>query len=343
MVPHLVPVLGFLWAQVTSRKPGLCVLGLRLLCTQTVADVLAPLEIPGLCLCVLVVYLNGPGGDWSQFRNHLRIATTILTCICIHIIDTGSLPEGWGKQKVGGLGIEQDVGLMDLGLGYFIVINSLESRPPHSILLLLGCLRLGICLYYPCADHIEYGRLWNAYLTLYCTQWVAYIINKECVTSRRVLLSLMLQMTNLLVARLPNIYEYSGFIACMTGYVPLGILARLLLLETPSQIPLSLVVHILGSVSLLTGLDARLCNPPFTQYIITTCLLCRGLTIGSVHQTRIRSGPIILICNVLTGLYKLVSTILSHIVFEGFYLLALIMALHHWSLGPSSSPQLHAH
>lgn len=333
MAQYLVPVLGFLWAQAAGRNPVLCVLGSRLLCTRAVASLLAPLEGRGLHLCIFGIRLLDAGGDWKQFRNHLRLATSVLTCICIHIVDIGLLPIGWGKQK--SRRVEEEVGLMDLGLGYFIVVNSLESRPPHSILLVLASLRLLICTLYPCADHLEYGWLWNAYLTLFCTQWVLHII-RNCSRSLNLLLCFTLQTLNLLLVKLPHVYDLSGLIACVTGYIPLGILARLLLVDSPSHIPLP-ILFILGVAPLLTRQDARLCNPSFTYHILNTCLLCRSLTFASLQPTRIRSGPIILLCNILTGLYKSLPNTLLNVLFEVFYLMALILSLRHWSLAPSSS------
>ncbi|KAG5592617.1 hypothetical protein H5410_043131 [Solanum commersonii] len=85
-----------------------------------------------LCLTLSVLYLDflflrKRGSDLLGQISAYRVAMNFLTCICILAVDFKIFPRRYAKTETYG------TGLMDIGVGLFIVANALVSRQAHVI------------------------------------------------------------------------------------------------------------------------------------------------------------------------------------------------------------------
>nr|XP_024397388.1 uncharacterized protein At4g17910-like isoform X2 [Physcomitrium patens] len=109
------------------------------------------------------------------YLSSYRFVMMLVTCMTILAIDFTVFPRRYGKTETYG------TGLMDLGVGSFVVANALVSRqarnlPPSkyggvlrntSPLLLLGFIRLIVTKGVDYQEHVgEYGVHWNFFFTL---------------------------------------------------------------------------------------------------------------------------------------------------------------------------------
>ncbi|KAM7258289.1 hypothetical protein ACFE04_014030 [Oxalis oulophora] len=115
-----------------------------------------------------------------------RVALMIITCLCILGIDFSIFPRRYGKSHTYG------TGLMDLGVGSFVVANSLVSRQARNItsvnwksafqssipLLLLGFGRLVSTTLVGYRIHVNaFGVHWNFFFTLAALAFLTCIFN----------------------------------------------------------------------------------------------------------------------------------------------------------------------
>ncbi|KAG0559069.1 hypothetical protein KC19_10G076700 [Ceratodon purpureus] len=111
----------------------------------------------------------------KSYLSSYRFEMMLVTCVTILAIDFTVFPRRYGKTETYG------TGLMDIGVGSFVVANALVSRqarnlPPSkhggvlrntSPLLLLGFVRLILTKFLDYQEHVgEYGVHWNFFFTL---------------------------------------------------------------------------------------------------------------------------------------------------------------------------------
>ncbi|KAM7256326.1 hypothetical protein ACFE04_012067 [Oxalis oulophora] len=117
-------------------------------------------------------------GRYPSFRTNIssyRVATMIITCLCILAVDFHIFPRKYAKTETYG------TSLMDLGVGSFVVANSIVSRQARKAssinwktalrstcpLILLGFGRLVSTVGVDYQVHVsEYGVHWNFFFTL---------------------------------------------------------------------------------------------------------------------------------------------------------------------------------
>ncbi len=125
------------------------------------------------------------------FLTEFRTATILFTCIAILAVDFVIFPRRFAKTETFG------TGLMDVGVGSFIVLNALSSkqarvgRSPSARLqisictraravvpiLALGFLRLVSIKATDYQEHVsEYGTHWNFFFTLACVAFLSDIV-----------------------------------------------------------------------------------------------------------------------------------------------------------------------
>ncbi|KAG9445957.1 hypothetical protein H6P81_012085 [Aristolochia fimbriata] len=110
-----------------------------------------------------------------SFVSSYRVSMMIVTCLCILAVDFKIYPRRYAKTETYG------TGLMDLGVGSFVVANALVSRQARNVtsvkwkdairsvspLLLLGIARLIFTAGVDYQVHVgEYGVHWNFFFTL---------------------------------------------------------------------------------------------------------------------------------------------------------------------------------
>ncbi|PON87435.1 GWT [Trema orientale] len=128
------------------------------------------------------------GGPLSLRTNisSYRVSMMIVTCLCILAVDFRIFPRRYAKTETYG------TGLMDIGVGSFVLANSLVSRQARNILslklhtavqstsplLILGFARLLSTLGVNYQVHVgEYGVHWNFFFTLAAISILTSIIN----------------------------------------------------------------------------------------------------------------------------------------------------------------------
>ncbi|PON48014.1 GWT [Parasponia andersonii] len=128
------------------------------------------------------------GGPLSLRTNisSYRVSMMIVTCLCILAVDFRIFPRRYAKTETYG------TGLMDIGVGSFVLANSLVSRQARNILslkfhtavqstsplLILGFARLLSTVGVNYQVHVgEYGVHWNFFFTLAAISILTSIIN----------------------------------------------------------------------------------------------------------------------------------------------------------------------
>lgn len=121
-----------------------------------------------------------------QIISSYRVATMIITCVCILAVDFTIFPRRYAKTETYG------TGWMDLGVGSFVIANSLVSRQARNIssrswktaiqsaspLIILGFARLLSTTGVDYQLHVaEYGVHWNFFFTLAAISILTSIIN----------------------------------------------------------------------------------------------------------------------------------------------------------------------
>ncbi|XP_019190986.1 PREDICTED: uncharacterized protein At4g17910 isoform X2 [Ipomoea nil] len=148
-----------------------------------------------VALLVLLCILAGRFGSFFQedgVQSHrqnissYRVSTVLLTCLCILAVDFKIFPRRYAKTETYG------TSLMDLGVGSFVLANSLVSRQARGIstlkitnslrstspLIFLGFARLISTSSVDYQVHVgEYGVHWNFFFTLAGVTILTSIIN----------------------------------------------------------------------------------------------------------------------------------------------------------------------
>ncbi|XP_007039469.2 PREDICTED: uncharacterized protein At4g17910 isoform X1 [Theobroma cacao] len=121
-------------------------------------------------------YLEGPKSFRMSISSY-RVAMMFVTCLCILAVDFRIFPREFAKTETYG------TSLMDLGVGSFVLVNSIVSRQARNVsssmdwwkaalkstspLLLLGFARLVSTMSVDYQVHVgEYGVHWNFFFTL---------------------------------------------------------------------------------------------------------------------------------------------------------------------------------
>ncbi|XWS62167.1 hypothetical protein CRYUN_Cryun07bG0187800 [Craigia yunnanensis] len=121
-------------------------------------------------------YSDGPNAFRTSISSY-RVAMMFVTCLCILAVDFRIFPREFAKTETYG------TSLMDLGVGSFVLVNSIVSRQARNVsssmnwwkaalksttpLLLLGFGRLVSTLSVDYQVHVgEYGVHWNFFFTL---------------------------------------------------------------------------------------------------------------------------------------------------------------------------------
>ncbi|KAL4280047.1 hypothetical protein GQ457_03G021130 [Hibiscus cannabinus] len=132
-------------------------------------------------------YTEGPNTVRASISTY-RVVTMFITCLCILAVDFRIYPREFAKTETYG------TGLMDLGVGSFVLMNAVTSRQARNIsspmsrwkaavrstipLLLLGFARLVSTLSLDYQVHVgEYGVNWNFFFTLAGVSILTSIIN----------------------------------------------------------------------------------------------------------------------------------------------------------------------
>ncbi|KAG0471740.1 hypothetical protein HPP92_016286 [Vanilla planifolia] len=127
-----------------------------------------------------------PGPQFSRLSIlSYRVSVVVVTFVCILAVDFKIFPRRLGKTEIYG------TGLMDLGVGSFVVANSLVSKQARGImsvnlkaalqaispLVLLGAGRLIFTSGVDYQVHVgEYGVHWNFFFTLAAVTLLTYVI-----------------------------------------------------------------------------------------------------------------------------------------------------------------------
>ncbi|XP_010240872.1 PREDICTED: uncharacterized protein At4g17910 isoform X2 [Nelumbo nucifera] len=160
------------------------------------ANMCAVLLLIFLLLCIVMKrfgsyspYSKGRSQSVYSIRTNIssyRVSMMIVTCLCILAVDFQIFPRRYAKAETYG------TGLMDLGVGSFVLANSLVSRQARnalsvkwktalkstSPLLLLGVGRLIFTTGVDYQVHVgEYGVHWNFFFTLAAVSILTFIIN----------------------------------------------------------------------------------------------------------------------------------------------------------------------
>lgn len=168
--------------------------------TLTVFTVLADWTYPITVLMTFLFILifikrflsstSGPGQrNNSSLRSNVssyRVVVMVVTCLCILAVDFEIFPRRYAKTEAYG------TSLMDLGVGSFVVANSLVSRQARNImsislksamkatapLLILGIIRILSTTGVDYQVHVgEYGVHWNFFFTLAAVSVLTHLIN----------------------------------------------------------------------------------------------------------------------------------------------------------------------
>ncbi|KAM4073480.1 hypothetical protein ACB094_10G022600 [Castanea mollissima] len=122
----------------------------------------------------------------KEFISSYRVSMMILTCLCILAVDFRIFPRKYAKTETYG------TSLMDIGVGSFVLVNSLVSRQARNVssvrwktalqstspLIILGFVRLISTAGVDYQVHVgEYGVHWNFFFTLAATSMLTSIIN----------------------------------------------------------------------------------------------------------------------------------------------------------------------
>ncbi|KAM3322315.1 putative protein isoform X1 [Capsicum chacoense] len=173
----------------------LCIVFPAILCVTILADWT---YINAVVMTLLVVFFILPrrsGFSVSQeegarsLRTNIsayRVAMNFLTCVCILAVDFKIFPRRYAKTETYG------TGLMDIGVGSFIVANALVSRQARGIakmnlrnaisstcpLIVLGFARIFFTSSVDYQVHVgEYGVHWNFFFTLAAVAILTSMIN----------------------------------------------------------------------------------------------------------------------------------------------------------------------
>ncbi|KAK7844051.1 uncharacterized protein CFP56_011639 [Quercus suber] len=112
----------------------------------------------------------------KEIISSYRVSMMILTCLCILAVDFRIFPRKYAKTETYG------TSLMDIGVGSFVLVNSLVSRQARNVssvpLMILGFVRLISTAGVDYQVHVgEYGVHWNFFFTLAATSILTSIIN----------------------------------------------------------------------------------------------------------------------------------------------------------------------
>ncbi|KAK7386649.1 hypothetical protein VNO78_26983 [Psophocarpus tetragonolobus] len=128
-------------------------------------------------------------GEPNSLRTYItsyRVIVMIIACLCILAVDFRIFPRRYAKTETYG------ASLMDLGVGAFVLANSLVSRPARNItsvswktaivstspLIIIGFLRLVTTTGVDYQVHVgEYGVHWNFFFTLAAVSILTSFIN----------------------------------------------------------------------------------------------------------------------------------------------------------------------
>ncbi|KAA8522043.1 hypothetical protein F0562_012643 [Nyssa sinensis] len=131
-------------------------------------------------------YLEDGAHSLRSNISSYRVSMMVLTCLCILAVDFKIFPRRYAKTETYG------TGLMDLGVGSFVLANSLVSRQARSILkmnlkntlqstsplIFLGFARLASTAGVDYQVHVgEYGVHWNFFFTLAAVSILTSVIN----------------------------------------------------------------------------------------------------------------------------------------------------------------------
>ncbi|KAF6143770.1 hypothetical protein GIB67_033476 [Kingdonia uniflora] len=170
-----------------------------LLCFTVLAEwshIFAICLIMLLALCILAKRFGSSssesaGGQWpidsvGTTISSYRVSMMIVTCLCILAVDFKIFPRRYAKTETFG------TGLMDLGVGSFVLANSLISRQARNLfsmkwktailsstpLVILGVGRVIFTAGVNYQVHVgEYGVHWNFFFTLAAVSILTSIIN----------------------------------------------------------------------------------------------------------------------------------------------------------------------
>lgn len=130
--------------------------------------------------------LEGGLHSLKTYISSYRVAVMIMTCLCILAVDFRIYPRKYAKTETYG------TSLMDLGVGSFVLVNSLVSRQARNVssmnwktalqstspLIILGFVRLVTTAGVDYQVHVgEYGVHWNFFFTLAAVSILTSIIN----------------------------------------------------------------------------------------------------------------------------------------------------------------------
>ncbi|KAI3966990.1 hypothetical protein MKW92_037494 [Papaver armeniacum] len=156
-------------------------------------------NICAICLILLLLFCIGDkrSGSYSERGSDLaysvranvsayRVSVMIVTCLCILAVDFTIYPRRYAKTETYG------TGLMDLGVGSFVLANSLVSRQARNVssmkwktvlqstspMIILGVGRLIFTSGVDYQVHVgEYGVHWNFFFTLAGVSLLTSLIN----------------------------------------------------------------------------------------------------------------------------------------------------------------------
>lgn len=254
----------------------------------------------------------------SNFRRALRLATLGFTAVCIHEIDTGILPAKHRKStwEAGQLS------LMDTGLGYFIISDSLSSinrSCPYwkgqLYLLVAGIVRVCIGFYLPGADKEEYGPYWNSFLTMLLVRVLGFLAKRLKRTQSLLCIGTLMGLNQVILSFYPQnpVLRFAGPWAALLGYFPLHVLTQLIFTIAQDHSNKNLK-HLMILVLLClfyfpsqAGVNAHFMSPAVVFLLLATTYCCWILT---VHCPRDSVPPVrgqwaFLSANILTGAYKI--------------------------------------
>lgn len=279
-----------------------------------------------------------------SFRRTLRLVSLGFTAACIHEVDTGMLPLRHKKS----IAETEHLSLMDTGLGYFIISDSLSSADQSYLywkeqmyLLIAGATRICINLYLPTADNEEYGPYWNSFLTLLLVRFLNSLVGHLREAQRLLCVSVLMGLNQLMLSLYPQapVFRFAGMWAAIFGYFPLYVFTKSMFKidhECYSKgLPRKLMIPVLICIcplclSFQLIISAHLMSPCVVLLLLVTTYCCWILTIHSPCSPvpPVRGRWAFLSANILTGMYKIFDPKgIYFVLFEVLYFKVLMLCL----------------
>lgn len=284
-----------------------------------------------------------------SFRRTFRLTFLGFTAASIHEVDTGILP----LRHMKNVAESGHLSLMDTGLGYFIISDSLSSLDQSDsywktqiYILIMGILRILINLCFTTADKEEYGPYWNSFLTILLVRFLNLLVKPLKWAQKILCVGVLMGLNQMVLSLYPQspLLRLSGPWAAVLGYFPLYTLTKIVFkiaqdytkhhdkyLRKQFAILILFYYYFLHLLS-QTGVNAHLMSPSTVLLLLLTTHWCWLLTISCSQDPvpPVRGRQAFLSANILTGMYKILNPRGIYFpLFEVLYFGVLMLCLSH--------------